>query len=111
MLTVQGLLVIPRNNKLKKMLLDNNRGAYLDFVAVSIDNKNDTYHQYSINLWVKNEELKDWEQKILPNKIFLLKSGNLYAPIKEGKEYSLTSIKTTSTNLIPLKVWYEKEEK
>lgn len=109
MLSCNGLLVIPHDNQLKKF--NTEKGCYFDFVAVSMENGTENWHQYHIKMWVSTDEVELWEKRIEPNKIFLLKWGEISALYKEKEKLPFTYIKVNPRNLLPMaKLHYEKKE-
>ena len=110
MLNCSGLVVIPNNHKFHEFKTE--KGCYFSFNVASFDPNNEGYHLYSMSLWVADNEIEAWREKIQPNKVFLLKSADLAAPFKDAEKIPFVNIKTTTRNLMPLtKIFHEKKEK
>ena len=109
MLTCQGLIVIPQNPQLKEFITDKG-DAFFSFHFATFDDRTEKHHQFQGNLWVAANEIDKWRKRLIPNKVFLLKYAEVSAEYKEADKVPFVQIKMVSRNLVPLKLYYDKDK-
>jgi hypothetical protein len=103
--SASGIILIPNDPQLK---LSNwkDKGTFLNFRAVSQEASNGDkakLHHYSVSMYVPNEEVPKWQQRLTPGQMFLLTNGSVSALIPDGKEYPFIQIKVDRNDLAFIK--------
>lgn len=103
--SASGIVLIPNDPQLK-MANWKDKGIFLSFRVVSQEASNGDkakLHHYSVNMWVPNDEVQKWQQRIVPGNLFLLTNGGISATIPDGKEYPIYQIKVDRNDFAFLK--------
>lgn len=108
MLNVYGMVVIPSEPQLR--ITEGSKGSYLNFQVVSQDNKK-TIHRYNANLWIPNEEVNEWKDKVSPGNIFFISAGRWTMKEYEGGKYPIPQLNLDRFNFKKLVKPYWEEGK
>ena len=100
MLTVSGLIAIPKEPELK--IVPTKSGSFFNFVVVSQNLEDESISRHRVSMWVPEEDIKRWEDDIIHKNVFILVCGEL---IDRGNyENSFYTIKVHHTKLKKLLV-------
>jgi hypothetical protein len=91
MLNVHGLVVVPAEPALKMTETNQKPGAFLSFSLVSLDDKK-TPHRYQANLWVPENEIDEWKNKIEPGNVFHIVNGKWQMREYEGGKFPIPQL-------------------
>lgn len=103
--SASGIVMVPNEPQLK---ISNwkDRGTFMKFRVVSQEATQAQVaklHHYYVNMYVPNDEVAKWKEKIIPGQMFLLANGSVSALIPEGKEYPIVEIRVDRGDLSYLK--------
>jgi len=74
MLSVYGVCIIPEDNEVKAY--KSGSGVSLYFRVVSPDKfSKERVHEYKVNLWIPQQDVDDWKEKIQPGSVFFIENG------------------------------------
>ena len=109
MLNVFGLIVIPSEPQLK--ITEGGKGSFLNLQVVSPDEKK-VVHRYNASMWVPNEEVEQWKEKLSPGNIFHITLAKWTMREYEGGKYPIPQLNLDRFNLKKLvrPYWMETEE-
>jgi len=82
------------------------KGTFFNFRVVSQEATNGDkakLHHYQVSIYIPNEEVVEWQKKIVPGKMFLLSNGSISASIPDGKEYPIVQIRVDRNDFSFLK--------
>jgi len=103
--SASGIIMIPNDPQLR---INNwkDKGVYFNFRIVSQEASNGEkakLHWYQVGMFVPNEEVPKWKERITPGQMFLLTNGSISALIPEGKEYPTYQIRVDRNDLSIIK--------
>ena len=103
--SASGIVIIPNEPQLKVSNWKD-KGVFMNFRVVSQEASNGDkakLHHYQVGIYVPNEEVQKWQQRITPGQMFLLTNGSISAMIPDGKEYPFYQIKVDRGDLSIIK--------
>jgi hypothetical protein len=103
--SASGIIMIPNEPQLQVSNWKD-KGTWFNFQAVSQEATNGDkarLHHYRVAMYVPNEEVKKWRDRIIPGQMFLLTNGAIDGRIPEGKEYPFYQIRVDRNDLSYLK--------
>lgn len=89
MLNVFGLAVIPAEPDLQ--IKETGKGAFLNFVVASPDEKKNI-HRYNASMFVNENEIADWKNKIVPGNVFFISAARWQMREYEGCKYPIPQL-------------------